>query len=319
MTPLATQPVFTPKQVARALGVSESSVKRWCDSGQIRAGKTAGGHRKLPISSIVAWIRETGHEVVDPVALGLAAAPTRRKCQDAIDDLFAALVGDQESAQDHTGDEAAARSLVLGFYQRGAGVAELGDQLVSPVFKRIGDGWERGDVSVHQERRACEIMLAVLHELRRWLPPPPAGAPLAMTAAPLRDFAQTPIRLVEVLLLAHGWRTEMAGAGLPLKEIRQAAAARRPALLCLSVTHVKDAGEYIEQHNREFAAVAEQTRVVVGGGALDEALAASLACELFTPSLTRFAEWLSRQPETPWPAATAASANPAAGGTEPPA
>ncbi|MEN1679392.1 MAG: helix-turn-helix domain-containing protein [Planctomycetota bacterium] len=292
MTPLATQPVFTPKQVARALGVSESSVKRWCDSGQIRAGKTVGGHRKLPISSIVAWIRETGHEVVDPVALGLAATPQRRRPEQSIDDLFASLAA---------GDEAAARSLVLGFYQRGSEIAELGDLLISPAFKQIGDGWEQGEISVHQERRACEIMLAVLHELRRWLPPAPADAPLAMTATPLRDFAQTPIRLVEVLLLAAGWRTEMVGAGLPLEEIQQAVAARKPQLLCLSVTHLKDVGEYVDLHNRLVTTLDRDTRIVVGGGALTAEQAGALRCDLFAPDLNCFAEWLAAHPVTDHP------------------
>jgi excisionase family DNA binding protein len=62
--------LITPKQVARAIGVSESSLKRWCDRGLIPTVRTAGGHRRLPISGVLSYLRETGHEMVRPELLG---------------------------------------------------------------------------------------------------------------------------------------------------------------------------------------------------------------------------------------------------------
>ena len=64
--------VLTPKQVADAIGVSEASLKRWCDKGLIPATRTAGGHRRLPISGVVQQVTRivfglyfAGHSVVD--------------------------------------------------------------------------------------------------------------------------------------------------------------------------------------------------------------------------------------------------------------
>ncbi len=68
---------FTPKQAALALGVSESSVKRWVDSGRLSAGKTCGGHRKLALSAVVDMVRETGQELSHPEILGMVAKRTR--------------------------------------------------------------------------------------------------------------------------------------------------------------------------------------------------------------------------------------------------
>ncbi len=45
--------LLTPKQVARAIQVSESSIKRWCDRGTIPAEYTAGGHRRIPLAELV--------------------------------------------------------------------------------------------------------------------------------------------------------------------------------------------------------------------------------------------------------------------------
>lgn len=43
---------YSPKQVARRLGVSESSVKRWLDQGVVPVLRTAGGHRRVSAESL---------------------------------------------------------------------------------------------------------------------------------------------------------------------------------------------------------------------------------------------------------------------------
>ena len=51
--------LLTPKQVARAINVSESSVKRWCDKGVIPTQYTAGGHRRIPLSGLMEFLRSS--------------------------------------------------------------------------------------------------------------------------------------------------------------------------------------------------------------------------------------------------------------------
>ena len=61
----------SPKQLARAIGVSESSVKRWCDDGVIHTSYTPGGHRKIEIDQVLQFLRNTKHAIADPEILGL--------------------------------------------------------------------------------------------------------------------------------------------------------------------------------------------------------------------------------------------------------
>ena len=63
----------TPKQVARAIQVSESSVKRWCDKGVIPTQKTAGGHRRIQLAGLVRFLRESGQVLARPEVIGLPA------------------------------------------------------------------------------------------------------------------------------------------------------------------------------------------------------------------------------------------------------
>lgn len=43
--------------VARLLGVAVGSVANWIDRGQLRAGRTPGGHRRVPIPELIAFLR----------------------------------------------------------------------------------------------------------------------------------------------------------------------------------------------------------------------------------------------------------------------
>lgn len=252
---------FTPKQVALALGVSESSVKRWVDSGRLSAGKTCGGHRKLALSAVVDMVRETGQELTHPEVLGMVAKRTRCDLAESREALLASLLA---------GNPAECRELLLGYYQAGCTPADIADKLVRPVFFEIGEGWSRGEVQVHQERRACQVVIECQHELRRWIPAPEPGAPLALLSTPQGDYAEVPIRFAELTLQRAGWNTWLAGAGLPLSEIADAVLQKKPRLTCLSVTHLVESAEcFFDRYRTELVEPTRHvTSHVFGGGAL---------------------------------------------------
>ncbi|OYW17913.1 MAG: hypothetical protein B7Z55_11620, partial [Planctomycetales bacterium 12-60-4] len=68
---MAARELLTPKQVAVAIGVSESSLKRWCDRGILPTVRTAGGHRRIPTSGVLKFLQQSGHPLVQPEVLGL--------------------------------------------------------------------------------------------------------------------------------------------------------------------------------------------------------------------------------------------------------
>ena len=62
---------LSPKELGEAIGVSESSIKRWIDEGVIRASRTAGGHRRIALADAVQFVRSAGLPVVRPQVFGL--------------------------------------------------------------------------------------------------------------------------------------------------------------------------------------------------------------------------------------------------------
>ncbi len=155
--------LLTPKQVARALDVSESSIKRWCDKGVISAQHTAGGHRRITMSGLIQFVRQGDHELVHPEALGLppTSGQTARVVDRARDQMAEALIA---------GDELRCRQIAIDLYLAQHSLSVLCDQVFASAFRMIGELWESGSAEIYQERRSCEILLRLLHELRSILP-----------------------------------------------------------------------------------------------------------------------------------------------------
>jgi excisionase family DNA binding protein len=253
--------LLTPKQVARAIGVSESSLKRWCDRGLIPSVATPGGHRRLPISGVLEFIREQNHTLRNPDAIGLPLGTGRRKrtlagCREP---LKAALV---------YGDDISARQIVLDLYLDKLPLSRICDELVCPTFQAIGELWECGDIEVYRERRACRICIRLLHELRSLLTPPLTTGPLAMGGTPHGDIYEIPTSMVELVLRQNGWQATSLGSSLPFATLAAAINENRPRLFWLSVSFVADETQFLTDYAKLYEVAADKTALVVGGRAL---------------------------------------------------
>ena len=281
---------FTPKQVAEALGVSESSIKRWVDRGTMVATRTAGGHRKLLLPAVVQFARKQGYMIARPDLLGLAAEHSKHKLND--DNARCQLL---ESVL--TGDEANCRALIEPYYLQGHEFTELADDLIAPVFHEVGARWQSGEVSIHQERRGCEVVVSTLHNLRRLLPELSEDAPTAIAATPSGDHAELPVRLAELVLRGRGWNAIVLGVSLPIEEIRRAITSRKPKLSLLSATHLEDANDFVDRVNRDLLEpTAGDTNWVVGGQAFPCSMRSKLNCELFSDSMADLAKYVDALP-----------------------
>ena len=163
--------LISPKQAAKMLGVSESSMKRWCDKGLLEIHRTAGGHRRIPVSSLLAFVRQGGHQLFYPEEIGLPAGVTQSATtvqKDALDLLCRALSNGQEDT---------ARQIILTLWLNGTPLSEVLDRYIAPVFMEIGCAWEHQDIEVYQERRAVVMAERILNELRNLLSPPRDDAP----------------------------------------------------------------------------------------------------------------------------------------------
>src|SRR6478752_1466323 len=57
---VAPETLLKTRQVAEALGVSVSTIKRWVDSGALRAARTVGNHRLILMSEALRFAKQQG-------------------------------------------------------------------------------------------------------------------------------------------------------------------------------------------------------------------------------------------------------------------
>ena len=271
--------LVTPKQVAQAIGVSESSVKRWCDLGILTAVRTAGKHRRLALDDVIQFLRESGHQLVRPELLGLPAMAGRgatvvARARDQIRDALLA------------GDEALSRRIVFDLYLAGQSACDICDRVLAAAFHDIGEAWKCEEISIYRERRACEIALKALHELRLTMRTPPTEAPVAIGGTLQHDFYQLPTSMVEIVLTEVGWRANSCGTLLPAATLEDAVRENRPQLLWVSVSCIESVPDFLAEYSRLYeTAAALGTAVVVGGRALTEEIRQQMVYSAYCDTL----------------------------------
>lgn len=262
---------FTPKQIAFALRVSESSVKRWCDQGVIRTDRTLGGHRRIPLEYLLEFLESTNRRVVNPVAIGMEQLGNQlERILDKNLDPTAILAQFEQSLL--LGSEAECRRTISSWYSAHGGIASLADDLVCPAFRAIGKLWKSGEIDIYQERRGSEITLRLILELRRLLPEPKDMAPLAMGGTPAGDQYQLPSHLVEMVFREQGWRTAGLGSNIPFSSLLSAARKHMPKIFWLSISHVEETESFIQEYADFVKRLPKGITLVLGGCAMSDAL-----------------------------------------------
>ncbi len=252
---------FSPKKVATSIGVSESSLKRWCDSGFLNAMKTAGGHRRIPRSEVISFVKRKKLKLVKPQTIGLpemddivVSGP-----QDAITQFHAALLQNAPVT---------CRKLMVLLFLEGFEVADIFDQVVRPAFQRIGNSRADGLLEIHHERQACEVCLEAIRQLGDLLPPPKPSARLAIGGAIAGDHFEIPTQALEVTMASLGWRAFSLGNDLPLSSLLQSAREHLPDLLWVSISHLRDPARAVIALNEFASRMPDKTTVVFGGTAV---------------------------------------------------
>jgi len=246
---------LSPRALAEAIGVSESSVKRWVDQGLLEALRTAGGHRRIPRDAALRFVRARGLEVVRPdrIALDAAVAVASEVEPDDVAARFAELI--------EGGDEEGCVGLALGLFVGGWPPAAICDRIVQPAMARVGELWRHAAEGVLVEHRATTIALRVVAELRRLQGPPRAGL-VAVGGAPAGDPYLLGTRSAALTLASEGWTALDVGPDAPLEVFALAAERHGARLVWLSASLPVDPGALAG-----LLAVLEGTeRVLVLGG-----------------------------------------------------
>jgi MerR family transcriptional regulator, light-induced transcriptional regulator len=164
--------------------------------------------------------------------------------------------------------------------------AVLGEVLL-PVLRSLGDGWEVGTITVAQEHFATNVLRGRLLGLARgW---GRGSGPLAMLACPPNEQHDMGLLMFGIALREEGWRVAFLGADTPMPAIEGAAESLNADVIVLSAV----TPERLDAVANEIAALAHHRTVAIGGAGAGPAQAERQGVELLQgdplAAATRFA------------------------------
>ena len=255
-------------EVARRSGLSAELLRVWERRyGVLTPERSAGGFRLYSEDDVerVARMRrllEDGVSPAEAARLLRADGPTPAAEQPAADEpgareaLRGAIVAFDETAAHETLDRLFAELTPEAVLR----------EVVLPVLREVGSGWQRGEVSVAQEHFGSNLIRGRLLGLARgWAR---GVGPMGLLACPPGEQHDLGLIAFGVALHRLGWRVAFVGADTPYDTLASAAEAVRPTAIVLAAT-LQDVGP------GSLEKLARRHAVFLGGAAVTPQMAAA--------------------------------------------
>ena len=265
--------LFSTAELARLWNVSESTVKRWADSGDLACVRTPGGHRRFTFDEVSRFQHAQGFEAVGRLLQtgedeGGAAVPELERAIERPDLPALARLAVRGAVEGDTGGVSAVFARA---YLRGVTALDVYDRILTPAMHEVGEMWVRGDLTVADEHLATRTVLDALVRLQPELMRRPATGRVAVVGCPEDEMHEVAARGVGHLLELDGWRAVTLGMHTPFFSFVSAVERHAPALVCVSSTVMLD----LERRSREYTALYEATRsagarLAVGGAGFSD-------------------------------------------------
>ena len=294
------------RQASELLGVHESSIKRWCNAGDLAFWLTPGGHRRIPVMSLV--------DFADREGLRLPLAQFGR---------YAATVWAGTGALHRAGDYSMLREQVIDWLSRGEvrylinlfgylkeeGLAYgvLFDQLIGWAMHRVGVDYLHSRISIGDEHLMTQAMRDTLIALSTSiiLNDEDGDQPVALVGCARGEVHELGALMVRVLLQEAGWRVLYLGLNVPTEEFAHQQTKTGAQLVCISMMppmSIPEAKSIVGLLDRMYDS-RQPFKLALGGGALGEASTLAMSdlkiteVRLFN-QIAPFGEWIGRETDS---------------------
>lgn len=222
----------------RALALGPRSVSELVAATGLTQPNVSNHLARLRARGVVQSHREGRQVIYQLASAGLAhlvAAHVAPADEAAPEARLVELEGEFVAALLTLREEEAAR-VVDGALASGVSWRDVYLRLFEPALQRVGDLWERGELSVAGEHLITGIVQRLLHRLSLSLPAAPeANAPSALVACVEGEMHTLGGRMVADFLQAQGWRVWYLNGYLPSDHLLEAVRGHLPDAVVLSV------------------------------------------------------------------------------------
>jgi len=240
---------ITAQQAATELGVSSSTLKRFCDRHEIPITRTPGGHRRI-----------------DRFHLALAShmmrgRPTQSHSTQRLDrETTLRLL----RAADHI-------QLTELFWSESicfAGLIKLLDDVLVPTLWHLGDLRSKHHIETAEEAVCTATAAATLDGIFSRMPAAPPSAPIYLAATLPPSLDTLAEKFIAIALRSIGIKPLNLGCNVLPETIANVVKLVGAAAVCISHTHITDIVQTLELHQTLASLIPPDCRIIIGGGDL---------------------------------------------------
>lgn len=186
------------------------------------------------------------------------------------------------------GKESEATKIIKNYFNNGASINHIIEQIIIPLMSRVGLLWEDGQISVAQEHYISNVIESFIGFLSKSINSNQHKPYSVLLMTPLSEDHVLPLKLASEYFKQKGWRVFYLGKSVPLKSLESIMLRESIDVLVVSVTmdfNLRSADELIRTI-REWK-LKKKPIVMVGGNALKSDLTAKdlLKADIFVKRL----------------------------------
>ncbi len=240
---------LTSSETADLFAVHASTVKRWCNDGEIPSEKTVGGHRRIHLEDAMAFARDRGiRTVLSPFH------PYEPHVWTALQEI-------RES-----GSFRRLHSLAMGWVARGdmRRVSALYDAVardpavtfcafcdngIRGLMAQVGEAWAQGRLRIADEHLVTQVMTEVLMKFRVELRDQAdrdghgGSGPVAVVGTLEGNQHHLGSLCIRILLELEGWDVCYLGPDVPVEEFAVIQRGRDASLVCAALPPFSQPGD----------------------------------------------------------------------------
>ncbi len=257
---------LSTNEVASLLNVTETTIKRWAESGRIPCSKTLGGHRKFKLNDIIIFAEKNSFPITGIIPPALSQQQMENlefalytKNYGKISEIFK-----NEALQ---GDRAGIEKLLTYLYKNQVPFITTIDEVLHPALVRIGELWQDGTIEVNQEHRSSAAVKEALIRFGAILHHKSSNGLETLCACTEGELHDIGIITISYALEIEGWKVINLGIDTPFDSLKSYIKKNKPKLVCLSATapEVKR-NTFIKEMNEVSKLVHQYRGIVICGG-----------------------------------------------------
>ncbi len=221
---------YSTRELAQMWNLSESTIKRWADAGQLHCQRTPGGHRRFQVQDIRDF--QTKHRFEGTGLLTFAPwedpdieVSVNQKKLDKVRDSILYLATQNQSVR--------IKDLLERLYIRGMTLFELYDDVLVPLAETAQEAVQTGKLVKGQERLVgINLEEAMYNFFPRVIRRRPNGK-TGLCGAPENMCAQS-VNAIARTLEVEGWECLKLGENVPLDTMAQMVEQEPVNLVCVA-------------------------------------------------------------------------------------